>query len=76
MNFLRFFNGFVHGQIEDAGHGADWLADAFAGADKHWIDESIRRKTRLGDQVAKFGGTAKAAEARYGESHGVTGFES
>ena len=66
MNFLRFFNGFVHGQIEDA----------FAGADKHWIDESIRRKTRLGDQVAKFGGTAKAAEARYGESHGVTGFES
>ena len=32
--FFGFANGFIDGEIEDAGHGADGAADALAGTDK------------------------------------------
>ena len=32
--FFGFAYGLIHRKIEDAGHGADWVADALAGANE------------------------------------------
>ena len=37
--FFGFAHGFVHREIEDAGHGGDGFANAFAGTDEEGIDQ-------------------------------------
>ena len=37
--FFGFAHGFVDGEIEDAGHGADGVAHALAGAEKERVDQ-------------------------------------
>jgi hypothetical protein len=60
MYLLGLGHGFVHRQIEDAGHRTDWLADALAGAHKHGIHESVGREPGFSNQVAQFRRAAKA----------------
>ncbi len=48
-----FAHGLVDGEVEDAGHGADWIAHAFAGADKERIDEVAGLQRGLAHQRAQ-----------------------
>ena len=68
--FFGFANGFVDGEVEDAGHGADWAAHAFAGAEKEGIDQVAGVDGGLADQGAKGFGAAEAAHPGFRETHG------
>ena len=64
-----FFDGFVDGEIEDAGHGGDFLADAFAGTDKERVDEGGRGEMGFADEGAQRRSAAETAHAGDGEVH-------
>ena len=50
---LGLADGFVDGEVEDAGHGADRAADALAGAEKEGIDQVAGVDGGLADQGAQ-----------------------
>ena len=64
-----FFHGFIDREVEDAGHGGDFLADAFAGAEKERIDERAGVEVGLADEGAQGRGAAETAHAGDGEVH-------
>ncbi len=67
---LSFFHGFVHRQVEHAGHGADGLADGFAGADEEGVDQVAGIEGRFADQRAERFRAAEPPHAGFGERHG------
>ena len=68
--FFGFADGFVDGEVEDAGHGADFAADAFAGADKEGVDQVAGLKDGFAHQGAHGVAAAKAAHPHLRETHG------
>ena len=68
--FFGFAHGFVDGEVEDAGHGADFAADAFAGTDKERIDQVAGLKDRFAHQGAHGIAAPKAAHPHLREAHG------
>ena len=50
--FFGFAHGFVDGEIEDAGHGADRVAHALAGADEEGVDQVAGVERGFADQCA------------------------
>ena len=68
--FFGFEDGFVDGEVEDAGHGADFFAYAFAGADEQGVDQVAGLKDRFAHQGAHGGAAAEAAHTHLRESHG------
>ena len=43
FDFAAFFDNLIGGLLKHAGHGADFLAHFLPGADKHRIDQALRR---------------------------------
>ena len=64
-----FLHGFVDGEVEDAGHGADLAAHAFALAEKERIDESGGLQMGFADERAHGCGGAQTAQARCRKFH-------
>ena len=73
VNFLCLFDGLIHGEVEDAGHGANCLTDALAGANEHGVDEGVGSETSFADQIAKLIGAAETTKTGDGESHEAPG---
>ncbi len=69
---LGFLDGFVDGEIEDARHGGDFAADAFAFGDEERVDEGAGMQVRFADERAHGRGGAEAAQAGRGEVHGFS----
>ena len=67
---FRFLHRLVDGEVEDAGHGGDFLADAFAGADEDGLNERGGGEVGFADEGAQGFGAAETAQARGGEVHG------
>ena len=70
LRFARFLDRFVDRQVEDAGHGAHFFADALAGANEQRINERFGRKPGFADKVAHRLSTAQTAQAVNREVHG------
>ena len=61
LDLGALLHGFVHREVEDAGHGAHFLAHAFAGTDEQRIDESFRAEAGFADErTHRFGATQAA----------------
>ena len=58
---LGLFHRLVDREVEDPGHGADLFANAFAGADKHRIDQRAGTQMRLAHQRPHRLGSAQPA---------------
>ena len=69
LYFAAFFDDLIDGLLSDAGHGADFLADVCARADKHRIDQPRGGEAGFADEIAKGFGAAQAAGAMGGETH-------
>ena len=61
MDLAAFLDRLIDGEVEDAGHGADRLADAFAGTDEERIDEAGGSKPGLAHERAQGFGAAQPA---------------
>ncbi len=68
--FFGFAHSLVDGEIEDAGHGADWVAHALAGADEERVDQVAGLERGFAHQGAKRLGAAQAAHAHFRKRHG------
>ncbi len=68
--FFSFAYGFIHGEIEDAGHGADGVADALAGADEEWIDQVAGVERSFTDERAQRLSPSQPAHAVFRKTHG------
>ena len=67
--FFGFAHGFVDGEIEDAGHGADGAAHALAGTEKERVDQVAGIKRGLANQGAKRLCATQAPNAGFRETH-------
>jgi hypothetical protein len=67
--FFCFADGFIDGEVEDAGHGADGLAHGLAGADEQGVDQVAGLQSGFAHQGAQGLGAAQAAHARFRETH-------
>ena len=68
--FLGFAHGLVDGEVEDAGHGADFVAHAFTGAEKEGVDQVAGIEGGLTHQGAKRLAAAETAHPRFRKAHG------
>ena len=60
---------FVHRQVEDAGHGTNFLAHAFAGTNEQRIDEAFGAEAGLADERTQRVRAAQAAGTISWECH-------
>ena len=67
--FFSFFDRFVDGEVEDAGHGTDCLANAFAGTDKERVDEVAGLENGFAHQGAHLIIPTEPAHAHLRETH-------
>ncbi len=65
-----FLHGFVDREVEDAGHGGDLAANAFAFAEEERVDERAGMQVRLAHERTHRRRGAEAAQACRGEVHG------
>ena len=66
---LGFAHCLVDGEVEDAGHGADFMADALAGAEKEGVDQVAGLKGGFAHQGAQRLSAAEAAHAGFRKTH-------
>src|SRR5882762_3129203 len=67
------FNDLVDGEVEDSGHGADFLAYTLSWADEEGIDQSFRAQASFANQVAKWSGATQSAKTSLRKCHDFTG---
>src|SRR5438552_3380146 len=70
VRVVCFSNRSVHREIKDSRHGADFLANAFAGTDEQRIDKILRSKPRFAHHIAQSDCAAQATKTRSREGHG------
>jgi hypothetical protein len=66
--FFGFADRFVDGEVEDAGHGADCAADAFAGTEKEGVDQVAGLESGFAHQGAQRSVRRAGASAFEGNS--------
>ena len=71
--FTGLFNNLVDGEVEDSGHGADFLAYALSRADEDGIDEGFCAEASFANQVAKWSGATQSAKTSFRKCHDCTG---
>src|ERR1700680_339717 len=71
--FTGLFNNLVDGEVEDSGHGADFLAYALSRADEDGIDEGFCAEASFANQVAKWSGATQSAKTSFRKCHDYTG---
>src|ERR1700683_72864 len=72
FDFAAFFDEFIDRLLVDAGHGADFGAHIFAGADEHWGDKSGAAEARFANQAAESFGAPQSTRAMNRECHECT----
>ena len=68
---MRFLHGFVDREIEDAGHGGDFAADAFSRTEKDGCDEGAGVELGFAYKGAERWSGAGAAQAGGGVGHDI-----
>src|SRR5258707_8741273 len=71
--FTGLLNHLVDGEVEDSGHGADFLAYALSWADENGIDEGFRAEASFANQVAQWSGATQSAKTSFRKCHDCTG---
>ena len=69
LDLGALLHGFVHREVEDAGHGAHFLAHAFAGTDEQRIDKAFGAKAGFTDKRTQRVRAAQAAGTISWECH-------
>ena len=69
VDLAAFLDRLIDGEVEDAGHGADRLADALAGTDEERIDEPGGSKPGFAHERAQGFGAAQTALTIDREGH-------
>lgn len=67
--FFGFAHGFIDGEVKDARHGGDGVADALAGTDKERIDEVARIEHGFTDECAERFGSPQPPQPIFGKTH-------
>src|SRR5260370_37252902 len=73
LRFAGLFHNLVDGEVEDSGHGADFLAYALSWADEDGIDEAFYAEASFANQVAKWSGATQSPKTSFRKSHDRTG---
>src|ERR1019366_3395948 len=69
LDFAALLEKLVHRLLRDARHRTDWIPHVLPGADKHRINETMRRKARLARQGSDSFAAPETARPRHGEIH-------
>ena len=69
---LGFLHGFVDGEVEDAGHGGDFAANAFALAEEERVDEGAGVQVRLAHERTHGRCGAQPPQPCRGKVHGFS----
>src|SRR5713226_3108822 len=72
MRFTGLFQEAFYPEVEDSGHGADFLAYALSWADEDGIDEAFSAEASFANQVAKWSGATQSAKASLRKCHDYT----
>jgi hypothetical protein len=68
-SLFGFANSLIHGEIEDAGHGAYRIAHALAGTDEERIDQVAGIERGLAHECAKRLSATQTAQAHFRKRH-------
>src|ERR1019366_3621766 len=69
LDFAALLEELVYRLLRDARHRTDWIPYVLPGADKHRINEAVRRKARLARQGSDSFAAPETARPRHGEIH-------
>src|ERR1700730_11748652 len=71
--FAGFLHNLVDREVEDSGHGADFLAYALSWADEDGIDEGFCAEASFANQIAKGSGATQSAKTSFRKCHDCPG---